>query len=256
MKNKPCFIISHKWVRGTSPNNKVGKYISYLKYYLENIQNFYKNSLTIVVDNNSTYKEDIFDEIKNFKNLILLDNNIDSKFEIGAYTVGLNYLIQNNLIEDYNYYVFTQDNFIIKNKYNFIELDEKNIKACPINDWHPESESSGMYSKLIPLGLHNNLDKISFCWCSSFVVHHTKIKKLHEYLSKIKIINRWESACGERFLSRILWELNEGKNYNIDGTLDELRNKYDCWSVDLFGDVPTYFAKRVQQKTENTKDIS
>lgn len=254
METKPCFVISHKWVRGHSTNVRVGKYISYLKYYIDNIQSFYEDSLTVVIDNNSQYKEDIFNELKNYKNLVILDNNIESKFEIGAYTVGLNYLFENNIVHNYDYFAFTQDNFILKNKLDFESLIQKNIKACPINDWHPESHSSAMYEKLVPLGICDNLDKISFCWCSSFIVHESKIKNLHDYLSKIKITNRWESACGERFLSRILWELNEGKNDSIDGNLDDLRKKYDCWSVDLFGQVPTYFAKRVQQKTENTKD--
>ena len=48
--NKVCFIISHFYNRN---------YTSYIKYYIDNIQYFYNDSLIIIVDNNSKYIADI-----------------------------------------------------------------------------------------------------------------------------------------------------------------------------------------------------
>ena len=83
---KIVFIIAHRYTRG---------YESYLKYYINNILSFYKNPLIIAVDNNSKHKDDIFDDIKNIDNVILLDNYIKCKFELGAYQVGFRYLLDN-----------------------------------------------------------------------------------------------------------------------------------------------------------------
>ena len=74
-KNKVIFIIAHKYFRG---------YESYIEYYINNIKKFYEKSLIIVVDNNSNYKDDIFDKLKIYDNVVLLDNDIKCKFEIGA----------------------------------------------------------------------------------------------------------------------------------------------------------------------------
>ena len=223
-----------------------------MKYYIDNINLFYKDALIIVVDNNSTYKEDIFNTISG-DNLILLDNNIESKFEIGAYTVGMKYIVDNNLLDKYDYFFFTQDNFIIKKKVELEYLFEQNIKACPINSFIADGAAADIvYYVLSTLGLYNRLDEITFCWCCSFVVHRDKIKQLLSYFEQIRISVRWESCAAERYLARILFELNEYVNKDIDG---DLRNiSYNCWSVDLFGDVDTYFAKSVQQKNETTKD--
>src|SRR3972149_7218479 len=103
---KLVFIIAHKYFRG---------YESYLKLYITNIQNFYNDALILVVDNNSNFKDDIFNNIKSNINIIFLDNDIECKFELGAYQIGLKYLITNNLIDKYDYIVCTQDNFILKN---------------------------------------------------------------------------------------------------------------------------------------------
>ena len=241
---RPCFIIAHKWIRGN--------YKTYLKYYINNINSFYKEALIIVVDNNSTYKEDIFNTITD-SNVIFLDNNIECKFEIGAYTVGMNYIIDNNLLGNYDYYFFTQDNFIIKKEVDLQSLLERNIKACPINSFIADGAAADIVANVLStLGLYNRLEEMTFCWCSSFIVHKDKIEQLLSYFKKIRITIRWESCASERYLARILYELNNYVNTDIDGDLRKL--SYDCWTVNLLGEVSTYFAKSVQQKTENTKD--
>ena len=109
MEKRPVFIIAHKYFRG---------YPSYLRYYIDNILNFYKNSLILVVDNNSEFKEDIFSTIETRDNIVFLNNNIDCKFELGAYNVGFKYLIERNKLSEFDYVFCTQDNYIIKKKYD------------------------------------------------------------------------------------------------------------------------------------------
>ena len=103
--NNICFIIAHKYVRG---------YPSYVKHYINNVKAAYGDeALVIITDNNSEHKDDIFDQLKDLEGVILLDNNIESKFELGGYQVGLQYVLDNNLTDKYEYYVFTQDTFIL-----------------------------------------------------------------------------------------------------------------------------------------------
>jgi len=246
--NKVCFIIANKYVRG---------YKSYLKYYIGNIQELYPEALTVVVDNNSKYKEDIFSDLKDLENVVLLDNNIDSKFELGAYQVGLRYIVENNLVNEYSYYIFTQDNFVLKNKYDFNEMYSNQIYARPINSMYADGECRDVVIPVMEkLQMNNNWDKVNFCWCSSFVVANNKILQLYEYLKQIVVTCRWESCAGERYLARILWELNEHKDCgDIDGSASDLSLRhYDTWNVDITAPATSFFVKEVQQKNENTVD--
>lgn len=256
-KNKPVFIIAHKYFRG---------YESYVEYYINNIKKYYEQALIIIVDNNSTHVEDVFNNLQKYENVVLLNNDIECKFEIGAYKIGLKYLIDNNLLNDYSYAVLTQDTFVLKNKVDFNSLHGQNITACPINSYI----SDGMFqnitnSVLESIGLLNNLDKITFCWCNSFIVSTNKCEQLFNYFKDIVITVREESCASERYLARILWELNDYKNNDIDGDIRYLgyywngqptpSPKYDCHTVNIYDEnIISFFAKRAQQKTEKTND--
>ena len=256
-KNKPVFIIAHKYFRG---------YESYSEYYVQNIQKFYKDSLIIFVDNNSTHKDDVFNKLKEYKNVVLLDNNIECKFEIGAYQVGLKYLIDNSLVNNYTYIVLTQDTFILKNKVDFNNLHNENVNACTINSYIADGMLQHISDTVLSnLGLLNNLDKITFCWCCSFIISNVNTFKLYDYFKKIVITNRTQSCAAERYLARILWELNDYRNYDIDGDIRYLGDvwngyknpdpKYDCHTVNPYDDnIKTFFVKRTQQKAESTID--
>jgi len=241
------FIIAHKYFRG---------YESYLKHYIDNIFSFYADPLILIVDNNSLYKEEVYNTIEKNDNIIFLDNDTESKFELGAYQVGINYLIDNNILSNYDYVVCTQDNFVIKNKLNFNQLIENNILACPINSYHPDGDCQNIVQDVLSkLNLYNNLDKITFCWCVSFIVHTKKIIQLHAYFKNIVITRRDQSCASERFMARILWELNDYRNHDIDGNISSLKDRhYDCWTVDVYAKASSFFVKRVQQKNENTRD--
>lgn len=242
---KPCFVIAHKWIRGP--------YHSYLKYYIENINKFYEDALIIVVDNNSVYKEDIFSTITD-TNVIFLDNDTISKFEIGAYIVASKYIIENKLDKKYDYFFYTQDNYIIKNKVSLEELMEKDIYACPITTKVADGECGDVvYNALAPIGLYNRLNEITFVPASSFLVHGSKIEQLYSYIKHIVATIRWHCAGGERYLARIIYELNNHKNNDLDGDVDSIG--YNSWTIDLYAPTTTYFAKKVEQKHENTKDI-
>jgi hypothetical protein len=246
-RNRIIFIIAHKYFRG---------YDSYVEYYVNNIRKFYENSLIIIVDNNSTYKDDIFDKLKIYDNVVLLDNNIDSKFEIGAYTVGLNYIIENE-INDYDYVVLTQDNYVLKNKVDFNSLHSNGTMVCPLvgcrQDLHSPynvgyNDFRDIWEPILTkFNLLDNLDKISFCWCSSFVISTSIINKLYEYFNQIFVNTRLESCAGERYMARIFYELNGGVNDTIDGDMRDI--KYDCHSVNIYSDVNTFFVKKSQGRT-------
>jgi hypothetical protein len=196
-KNKVIFIISHKYYRG---------YQSYLTHYIDNINKFYSNSFILVVDNNSTYIEDIQVQLYKYDNVRLIINDSNSKFEVGAYTHGINYLIDNDLVDIFDYYIFTQDTMVLKNKYDFNILKNKNINACTIYSYHQDGIYQSIRDYILKsLNLFNKLDKITFCWCSCFLVSNNKLLALYNYIKKIKLEYRRDSEAAERYLARILY---------------------------------------------------
>lgn len=248
MSNKVCFIIAHKFFRG---------YPSYLRYYIENIQRAYPEALTIVVDNNSVYPEDISSQVEDLDNVVWLTNDIECKFELGAYQVGMRYIIENGLLDEYSYYVCTQDNFILKNFFDFDVVLAGGTFALPINSMYADGARQNICDAVLnTLGMNDHWDKINFCWCSSFALASSKLEQMYGWLQQIVQTCREESEAAERYLARLLWELNERRDCgDIDGSAADLHIRhYDTWRVNPEDDSTSHFVKKVQQKTEHTRD--
>jgi len=230
--------------------------------YVDNILKFYENSFIIIVDNNSKHIADIIEIFKDYSNLVLLINETICKFEIGAYKVGIQYILDNQLLEKYDYYVFSQDTFILKNKYDFKNLEKEGIFASAFNHYQNRFVKNDYYNLTIykilcDLNLQDKFDELSLCWCNSFILHKTKINEFLHIVKDIILKDRNDSMCSERYLSGILYLLNNNKIHSIEGDISSIQIlTYDCWKVDLVNDlVPKRcFVKRVQQKTEKTAD--
>jgi len=247
--DKLVFIIAHKYFRG---------YESYLNYYVNNVLRFYPSALILIVDNNSNNKEEIFASINPSNNIKFLDNNIECKFELGAYQIGIEYLIKNNLISEYDFIICSQDTYVLKNKFDFNELNQSKIEAASIigltNDW---AKWDVVAPTLDKLGLLSDLDGIDLCWCNSFIISKNKVLELYNLIKNIIITVRHQSEASERYLGKILYELNDHRNFAIDGN-DNTYNVngvvHDCHSIKINDDVDKYFCKIAQQKNERTKE--
>ena len=190
-----------------------------------------------------------------YPNVTIIPNNTNCKYELGAYKVGINYVINNNL--SFDYYIFTQDTLIIKNRYDFNILKNNNVTACTIyaywydNIWRGNIEAHQECSNILNnIGLCDNFENITFCWCNSFILQGSVIKEFLSLTHNIEITHKGHSMYSERFLARILYELNEHKNFDIDGLITLL--KYNSWTVNLFDPIEShYFVKRNQFKPFN-----
>jgi len=247
---KSCFVIAHKYNRN---------YMSFIKFYVNNIQTHYENALILIVDNNSKYFQDIRERLGHYRNIVFLTNDSECKFELGAYKTGIEYLVNMGIISNYDFFIFTQDTFILKRKYDFNQLFENKTTACAINSW-----INGKYDEyyhypicqqvLKSLHLENSIDKLSLCWCCSFVLHTSKVLDFFDTVKEIVITTKHESQQSERFLSAILYRLNNDRIHDIDGCIHNMA--YNCWTIDLFTEETNFhFVKRIQQKTENTPDL-
>ena len=164
---KILFIIAHKYFR---------EYESYLEYYINNIQSFYGNDASIlIVDNNSQHK-DIQEKISKYKNVEMIINTSDSFYELGAYRFGITYM--NEKINEFEYIIFSQDSFVIKNKYDFNNLISNDVKACTIVSNYENINTFFPYeirNILEPINMFNKLNEISFVWCVSFILHNAVV---------------------------------------------------------------------------------
>ena len=247
---KLCFIIAHKYYRN---------YESYIQYYVDNIQKFYTNSFIIIVDNNSKHIDDIKNKLANYSNLVILSNDTPCKFEIGAYNVGINYLKDNNLIDKYDFCIFSQDTYVLKNKYNFNKLyiDKTNALAfhavmfIDINQFQlPYFYSPSSMSILKKINLSDKIQSLKLCWCNSFILHSSKIIEFLDITKDTIVLNRPDSECSERYLSGILYYLNNYSLADLCPVID-----YDFRTIDIINsNTPNWFLKRFQQKNERTMD--
>lgn len=212
---------------------------------------------------------DLINKFDGYNNVIILQNKSNCLFEIGAYKYGIEYMETCELLDKYCFFVFTQDNFILKNKYDFDILLKNNIFACTINEHSKVSNGKCgfFYSKDVQdmLTKVNNtensqkiicVEDVTFCWCISFVLHKSVVLQFYEYIKDIVVTDRLESEYGERYMAIILYKLNNYKNFSIDGdanTIDLLG--YDYMNVDpLNNNIKNFFVKKCQQKNEKTLD--
>jgi hypothetical protein len=249
-----CFIIAVKYYRN---------YKSYVQYYVDNIQKYYPNNYTILVDNNSKYIQDLVNIFKEYNNVIILINKSTSKFEIGAYNEGIRYVFNNDLLNTYDYFVFSQDNFVLKNKFDFNELYNYNILACSFNHWSNMTNycnlrlhDSIIINILKKINVYERIDEYNLCWCNSFILHSSKINDYYDIVKDLIIEYRHHSERSERYLPGILYYLNNFKYESICGAIDNIDTLgYDCSTVDVINDnISRYFVKTTQQKNESTID--
>lgn len=206
---------------------------TYIKEYVNNIISFYQNSFVLIVDNNSENIEDIKKIFINYCNVNIITNVSESKFELGAYNFGINYVLEKGLNNNYEYFVFTQDTFLIHNKYNFENLLINDVKACPIvgsypgtfsNDFkdrmghHAEGHKNQYLIKytIMRLGLVDVIPELTFCFANSFVLKKDKLIEFSELTNFIKVTNKFQSESSERFLAGVLYLLNGRKNSSIE----------------------------------------
>jgi hypothetical protein len=260
MNYKCCFVIAQKYYRN---------YKSYIKYYVDNIQNFYPDSFILIVDNNSRYLEDVTNLLKNYNNLKIIINNIECKFEIGAYNEAIRYIKKENLLNNFEYFIFSQDTFVLKNKFDIQkELVDKNIFACSFNCFENDKNILNYQHNILkedPICINilkkiNCLDKIEECniaWCSSFILHKSKIYDYYDIVKDEIITERFNGSIqSERYLSAICYYLNNNNYVSLCGNaINPNTLGYDCWKVDIENDkLDNFFVKKVQQKNEKTKD--
>jgi len=240
-----CFIITQKYSRNCP---------SYIKNTIDNIKNNYTNYFIIIVDNNSENIEDIYNLFLEDTNLKILINNSESKYELGGYIYGIKWLIEQNYL-NYDYYVFLQDTLVFMKKYDFNNLKKENIKATSIIVYDINNTEMGRTgylehekkTVLEPLGLYNRLDEILLCWGSNFIIHNEKLLDLYNYIKNIILTTKRDSESSERYMGRIIYELNNHSNFNIDGFLDDYYSKIDANSTELnWNNNLVYFQKKHQ----------
>jgi len=236
------FIIALKYFRN---------YDTFIKYYVDNIQKFYPDSFILIIDNNSNYIADIHTMFNGYDNVKIITNTSTKKMDIGAYLFGIDYLVENNLVNTYDFVVFSQDTYVLKNKYDFNIFIENNITAAAV---HSFPVGPGMLSKEMVdnLQLTHVLDKITLCWCNTFILHKSKILELRKMLSPIVIFDKSTTHYAERFLSGMLYILNNNSNFALDYTdqctyLRKVTNPETCTEN-------RYFIKILQNKDDRTQD--
>lgn len=259
---KVVFTIAHKYIRGHETN---------IDYYVSNIKKYYKDSKVFIVDNNSTDIKDIEDKLSHYLtqpeyDVQILHNQTEYQFELGAYHYGIQTLLETNEWKNYDYFVFTQDSYILKNKYDFHLLRNNRQYACPLMELDEEYNKSSFHVPftmkiLEDIHISPEVEKLTLCWANSFILHQSKIEEFYSMTKGIRITNKEESCHTERFLAGVLYKLNGHRNYNIDGfvTSDlEITDQlpYNPWTVNVkYYPTHKYFVKSIYNKTEETHPL-
>jgi hypothetical protein len=251
-EHRIVFIIAHKYYR---------TYKSYIKYYVDNIQKFYGDRVYIViVDNQSKYLDDIIKIFENYERVTILINTSECKFEQGAYNIGIKYILENNLFEIFDYYVCTQDTFILKNHFDFNILEDKNSLACPINLYHMPIrdyiEQPYVMEYLEKLDMVDTIGEFDICFCNSFILHKSQIHKFLNLTKDFIITKKIQQEASERYFGAILYHLNNSLSDSIDGFANDYNilgyhpHKWDPIERETF----RYFMKHTQFKSEYSFD--
>lgn len=238
-----CFIIACKVYRS---------YESYIPLYVSNIKEYYPEALILLVDNNSSYTE-FYNQFSSMKNVLVLENTSEGKFELGAYKFATEYIKSNNL--KFDYYLCSQDTFVLVNKYDFNRLVKDNVKACPIGHFYFHRSFGKHVNVLRQLGLYDPSEEFSCCWCVSWCCDHESLLNINILLASIVPRSRGDSEETERYMGKILKMLNNSMEYaielGVEGNAD-----YDCHTIDPRSEAAKntghFFIKRAQQKHEYT----
>jgi hypothetical protein len=248
---KLCFIVACKVYK---------QYKSYISFYVKKIKEYYPNAMIILVDNNSPYSE-YFEQFTSMENVVVIENTSIYKFEIGAYKFATEYIKENNLL--YDFYVCTQDTFVLVNKYDFNNLKENHITAASLSHFVFE-RSFGLHKNILQkLNLYDPSETFLCCWCSSWVVTHENLLKINNILKNINSGSRYNSEECERYMGKILKMLNNNKCYSIEESLEAgydcktgVNSLYNVFTIDPTSDyakeLKAYFIKSAQQKNEMT----
>lgn len=69
------------------------------------------------------------------------------------------------------------------------------------------------------------MNNFTMCFGVSFVYNKTKIHELFNYIKNIVVTSQVEAQASERYMGRIIYELNNHSTFNIDGYMyDNLYN--------------------------------
>lgn len=249
---KIVFIIAHRYYR---------TYTSFIKKYVDNIQSFYGDrSYIVIVDNLSKHLDDVVKMFENYERLTILVNTSECKFEQGAYNIGINFVLKNNLFEFFDYYVCTQDTFVLKNKFDFNILANKNTTACAINLYHMPItdylEQPYVMEYLEKLEFDHELGNFEICFCNSFILHRSRVHRFLLMTKDIVITTKTQQEACERYLGGMMYHLNGGIVDSVDGFANDYNvlgyhpHKWNPNDHETY----RYFMKHTQFKGEYTKD--
>jgi hypothetical protein len=102
-----------------------------------------------------------------------------------------------------------------------------NINICSIVE-HSEPHTylvNEIKRVLTPLGLYSCMNNFTMCFGVNFICNKTKIHELFNYIKNIVVTSQVEAQASERYMGRIIYELNNHSTFNIDGYMyDNLYN--------------------------------